>query len=872
MPTAITSSLNTTPKVPFSINTGSFFRFRLVEIGSGLATCSFFPSFSAVPHPTQNDDSTFNGFYIKPDFYSYTTDTVSNRECYRLDRNTTGTGVSTVGQYQGIPFYFHNLDEPDPGTQINFDMPNGAGLPPVELNWAGGGVNDVINAGFISFNNWDETYATNDVTTAQFQISIRIDADPNFPQRLYSGILDFGLMVYNDDKDYSQNTEPNNWYRLTSRAFQPALQTGVASFTDTPPLAGTAAITNIEIGPGLSGSYVATLNINAKSDIFYNGGNQVQIGLVGRFSFLTDAPPPPPSQNPPELWLISIAPNGTVSPIQKINDTPFVTGNNSFNKTIQLSSSVLQVEDYRLGIAAKYYDGLLSPYFSSLNITNFDLNTNTAAQSNTPDEVAIGSAFTENFTNNDWNALFGNAFTPRDSQYFMDVDYSDSSTIGSSLTPINFDSIIEGFATRAPIQDYYYNLQRHTIPRYDGSRSNAPDFNSASNDDSGYGDEIVAGNPKPFVGYYTSKGGSTPEVMGKTIVNLDYIIDENLEVQVPALSDFTYNNQVQLFERGKFLYIDPDKNSVPFPLAGNSKYKIYRSGEYASPVVYSQTGSISSMYLVPTMSFFDFTGSQISISSSGEQNNGSPTNDYIVGIWDNSVNGYNSFYDTTLPANGAPSNLIDIFGNYPTGSPIPNPTTNPSAYRQPISGSTVGRIRLNPKFTQAFNNNSRYISIPGSGYYDVVDYFNLGPIYPEVATIPEYEIRFNADERLSFPIISVDLNTGTNLTGTCIDLYISIPPNFESIYGTFPLPTWTVGVDPPPSRPNFYNTLIASSNSRYLRNRFLIRHWTPRAGYIYLDVDAPLGKGIIKPEFITKGIESKIPFAIKNLTEKGLIQ
>ena len=356
--------------------------------------------------------------------------------------------------------------------------------------------------------------------------------------------------------------------------------------------------------------------------------------------------------------------------------------------------------------------------------------------------------------------------------------------------------------------------------------------------------------------------------MGKTIVNLDYIIDENLEVQVPALSDFTYNNQVQLFERDGFLYLDPDKNSVPFPLAGSSKYRIYRSGEYASPVVYSQTGSISSMYLVPTMSFFDFTGSQISISSSGED--GDADDDYVIGVWDN---GYidNGFFDTNNP-DWAPNGLFNIFGSYPTGSTIPNATTNNGnsinpAYINPISGSTVGRIRLNPKFIQAFNNNSRYISIPGSGYYDVVDYFNLGPIYPEVATVPEYEIRFNADERLSFPIISVENNIPFGL-----DLYIAIPPNFETIYGTFPLPTWTVGVDLPPRRPNFYNTLIASSNARYLRNRFLIRRWTPRAGYIYLDVDAPLGKGIIKPEFITKGIESKIPFAIKNLTEKGLIQ
>jgi hypothetical protein len=173
----------------------------------------------------------------------------------------------------------------------------------------------------------------------------------------------------------------------------------------------------------------------------------------------------------------------------------------------------------------------------------------------------------------------------------MDVDYSTSPTVGSSLTPINFNQLIEGIATRAQVQDYYYNLQRHIIPRYLGSKTTAAIFNEYTNGDTGYGKEVVAGNPKPFVGYYQSKGGSTPEVIGKTIVNLDYIIDENIQTQVPALSDFTYNNQIQLFERGKYLYLDPDKNSISKQFAGVNKYEIYRSGEYATPILYTQTGS-----------------------------------------------------------------------------------------------------------------------------------------------------------------------------------------------------------------------------------------------------------------------------------------
>jgi predicted AlkP superfamily phosphohydrolase/phosphomutase len=59
------------------------------------------------------------------------------------------------------------------------------------------------------------------------------------------------------------------------------------------------------------------------------------------------------------------------------------------------------------------------------------------------------------------------------------------------------------------------------------------------------------------------------------------------------------------------------------------------------------------------------------------------------------------------------------------------------------------------------------------------------------------------------------------------------------------------------------NNIIESN-----RQSFLIRRWIPKAGYIYLDVDASLGKGIVKPEFITDGIQAKIPQIVKELTDK----
>ena len=337
-------------------------------------------------------------------------------------------------------------------------------------------------------------------------------------------------------------------------------------------------------------------------------------------------------------------------------------GNQNYSLFVTLNDSSLPVENDELflAISATNAGGI-----RTLSINQFLIDYKTPVKLNTPDLVAIEPDFSIDFTNNDYNALFGNASEARRSQYYMDVDYSTSPIVGSSLTPINFDQLIDGTATRAQVQDYYYNLQRHIIPRYNGSKTVAAKFNEYTAGDTGYGKEIVAGNLKPFVGYYTSKGGSTPEVLKKTIINLDYIIDEDINTQVPALSDFTYNNQIQLFERDGYLYLDPDKNSSAEQFAGNNKYKIYRSGEYATPILYSQTGSNSGF--LETLTFIPpgeqpvspYFGGKYSINQTLTQTSNTlknslyrrPTNNI------NAVYGYNNFTYGTGYGGGLPNNI-----------------------------------------------------------------------------------------------------------------------------------------------------------------------------------------------------------------------
>jgi hypothetical protein len=215
--------------------------------------------------------------------------------------------------------------------------------------------------------------------------------------------------------------------------------------------------------------------------------------------------------------------------------------------------------------------------------------------------------------------------------------------------------------------------------------------------------------------------------------------------------------------------------------------------------------------------------------------------------------------------------------------PDPDPGETQNLYINDVldlPNPTEGDYGLSVVFLNSSFNNTLgliYPQVPNSGYDSTIYPFEFPPEYqidfetyiglvllgpsafgqnisflgsflqissPPMGTL-EYEIRFNADENQTYPIIGV-INIG--------DLFalIIVRPRTAVLTSDTPDAGGPVPIE------NYQS--------------FLIRRWIPRAGYIYLDVDAPLGKGIVKPEFITKTIQDKIPQIIKELTDKGLIQ
>jgi len=70
------------------------------------------------------------------------------------------------------------------------------------------------------------------------------------------------------------------------------------------------------------------------------------------------------------------------------------------------------------------------------------------------------------------NPIFNNAVDPRTSTIYQDVDYSTG-----TITPTNFDLLINNTANLAPIQDSNYTQAGWINGRYKGSRNSSTDFN-----------------------------------------------------------------------------------------------------------------------------------------------------------------------------------------------------------------------------------------------------------------------------------------------------------------------------------------------------------------------------------------------------------
>jgi hypothetical protein len=212
------------------------------------------------------------------------------------------------------------------------------------------------------------------------------------------------------------------------------------------------------------------------------------------------------------------------------------------------------------------------------------------------------------FEYNDYNALFGNAETPQFSFQFMDVDYT--STYDE---PVNFGLIISGTADRAPVQDSNYSSNAWSDLRYNGVKSEAPDFNQLTTN-GGYGFDPNVEQNKTFIAYFDNVGGTGPELISQTAYNIKYLIDTNGNVTNPEPNFPSLYNIIDSFESGKNAIVrlisnDPLETENPNDDALTGLHPITSVGRISSILV-TETGSRIPDF-VRTMSFTDINGNQL---------------------------------------------------------------------------------------------------------------------------------------------------------------------------------------------------------------------------------------------------------------------
>jgi hypothetical protein len=119
------------------------------------------------------------------------------------------------------------------------------------------------------------------------------------------------------------------------------------------------------------------------------------------------------------------------------------------------------------------------------------------------------------FYNSDDNPLFNNALLAKESTHFFGVDYGNG-----ALIPTNQQSIISGSATPSDVQQYNWFLKRSTIPRYEGSKLSAQNYNTWSLGDQSYGKDPVINYNGNVAFDITFVGGTYPEMMLGTAINI----------------------------------------------------------------------------------------------------------------------------------------------------------------------------------------------------------------------------------------------------------------------------------------------------------------------------------------------------------------
>jgi hypothetical protein len=391
---------------------------------------------------------------------------------------------------------------------------------------------------------------------------------------------------------------------------QPEYTSSIDMYTITGSSGGT--FENIEVTQSWSGSYITPNGlvpyIQSTEDEFYNGE------FSGSIVTVTDGQLSDCMVNIVEIYSNS----SLIANLNPNNPGEYFTSYDlDYEKTYYFSFTITEINGLTAGTLELWNEGtsINTLYTSPTIAAGGTLTVNYLELSKIISPLtfkAIGPSSTgfsiTNFTiyeaqlddmDGDCDPLINNTSTYPLSQYYMKADYN-----SGQLTPTNFDSIISGSATRAAVKDYYYNLRRQILPRYNGSRLTGYQINAfTSSTDTSYGKSPVIERYSNFFIYFDWIGGANPQYPGGGNVHGVYLIDIEGN-SVPLTTDNSNLGRIEnIFKKGTTANILPAVYS-----AGSSslQVEIVDGGALYNTIVVNSGSNLEPSFSVYYSSSYNF--------------------------------------------------------------------------------------------------------------------------------------------------------------------------------------------------------------------------------------------------------------------------
>ena len=504
-----------------------------------------------------------------------------------------------------------------------------------------------------------------------------------------------------------------------------------------------------------------------------------------------------------------------------------------------------------------------------------------------------------NFYNSDFNPIINNAIIDRVDPEFYDVDFSTN-----AITAVNRVNIIsasrgQGVATPAAVQASNYTTARIINPRYVGSKNTSPDFN------------IITNQQLPSVEKYTSYFIYTPGGLGNTLAErsgsgnykVGFLVDELGNVSQPDPSSSNYlPNFTDAFGADTTVVLSPNNNQT----IDQAEYTIYKPAVVSNIIMYSDTGSLGTTYLVsgsypsiffsidPNIKFsYDFTTTrfltpQIIPSATSVTASWNFTTQDDAGGWNGSIQSYQPPITTNIRNSISASLDIAVVGTGEVTMSIMNGTS--SITTSSVSVASPGYLILKSSITQYFNTSDSY--------------------WIKVINNTNNNVEINSGVDTTFKIRSdtatIQANSPYWYTGSSGDLILSSSADIGKAYQYFSqIPITGSGFDNPqplnilPYDEIRFNgneakvaTIVSSSFDDsnldvpvlylYLQapfdftsvniDYFAIRRWVPSVDNIIINTPGTImGSGFIFPKYPSPLLRANLPSIIENLTNKGLV-